>query len=221
MNKPMIVGVAGGTGSGKTTVVTELVKWIGPNDIGIIQHDNYYKDRSHLSPREREKINYDHPDALETSLLCHHLNQLQKWMEVNIPIYDFVTHTRKDKTRNFKPEKVIIVEGILIFVMPVLREIMDLRIFVDTDDDVRFIRRLYRDIGERGRTMNSVIQQYLNTVKPMYHQFVEPCKKHADLIIPEGGFNQIAIDVLATRIKSFTSSGLKLPNREILAGILE
>jgi uridine kinase len=211
--RPIIIGVAGGTGSGKTTVVHRLVDSLSEEDVTVIQHDSYYRDRSHLPPEERQNINYDHPDALETSLLVAHLKQLMQGNPVEVPIYDFTTHTRKHETKRVEPRKVLIVEGILIFVDRSLRDLMDIRIFVQTDDDVRFIRRLERDIAERGRTTPSVIQQYLNTVKPMHLEFVEPSKRYADLIIPEGGFNPIAIDVLLTKIKSLIDGTSPLPAR--------
>ncbi len=212
--RPIIIGVAGGTGSGKTTVVQSLVEGLSSEDVTVIQHDSYYRDRSHLPPPERASINYDHPDALETSLLVEHVGQLLHSQPIDMPIYDFTTHTRRQETRQVQPSKVMIVEGILIFGDPALRDLMDLRIFVETDDDVRFIRRLERDIAERGRTMRSVIDQYLGTVKPMHLQFVEPSKRYADLIIPEGGFNRVAVDVVLTKIKSLIAGTSPLPPRE-------
>ncbi len=212
--RPILIGVAGGTGSGKTTVVRSLAESLSDEDVAVLQHDAYYRDRSHLPPLERQNINYDHPDALETSLLVSHLQQLLEARPVEIPIYDFTTHTRKRETRRVQPQKVLIVEGILIFVDPALRDLMDIRLFVETDDDVRFIRRLERDIEERGRTMRSVIEQYLTTVKPMHLQFVEPSKRYADLIIPEGGYNRIAVDVVLTKIKSLIAGTSPVPPRE-------
>jgi uridine kinase len=213
--RSVIIGVAGGTGSGKTTVVRALVEKLGSSDVAVIQHDSYYRDRSHLPPTERESINYDHPDALESSLLVTHLNQLSQGYPIKVPMYDFATHTRKPETKRIEPRQVIIVEGILIFADPPLRDLMDIRIFVDTDDDVRFIRRLERDITERNRTVWSVIQQYLDTVKPMHLEFVEPSKRYADLIIPEGGYNRIAIDVLVTKIESLIAGATTIPPREL------
>ena len=200
--KPVIIGVAGGTGSGKTTVVQEIMLGLGTDDVEVIQHDFYYRDRSHLSPEEREGINYDHPDALETEFLVRHLQELREGRPVEIPVYDFTTHTRKGIAETVYPKRVIIVEGILILVDAALRELMDIKVFVDTDADTRFIRRLQRDIAERGRTMESVIQQYSSTVKPMHLEFVEPSKRYADIIVPEGGYNQVAVDMLITKIRS-------------------
>lgn len=183
-------------------MVQEIIRGLGTDDVMVIQHDSYYRDRSHLSPEERESINYDHPDALETGLLVQHLRKLRKGRPVEVPVYDFTTHTRREITEPVSPRKVIIVEGILILVDAALREAMDIKVFVDTDADTRFIRRLQRDIAERGRTMQSVIQQYLSTVKPMHLEFVEPSKRYADIIVPEGGYNQVAVDMLITKIRS-------------------
>jgi uridine kinase len=196
------VGVAGGTGSGKTTIVEEMLRGIDPNNVLLIQHDSYYKDRSHLPSHERANINYDHPDALETSLLIQHLKQLLAGQAASIPIYDFVTHTRKPESRNVPPCKVIVVEGILILAEPSLRELFDIKVFVDADPDLRFIRRLERDIAERGRTRESVVAQYLHTVRPMHLEYVEPSKRYADVIVPEGGHNLVAVDMIVTKIRS-------------------
>ncbi len=200
--KPFVIGVAGGTGSGKTTVVRTLVEQLGGDQVVIIEHDSYYHPDSSLSLPERAKINYDHPDSLETSLLVEHLGRLRRGEPVEIPIYDFATHSRREETRRVEPRKVIIVEGILVLCEADLRHLMDLRIFVSTDDDVRFIRRLQRDLVERGRTAQSVINQYLSTVKPMHLQFVSPSKRYADLIIPGDGQIQIAIEVLVAKLRS-------------------
>jgi len=199
--KPFIIGVAGGTGSGKTTVTEAIVSSLNDQDIIVIQHDSYYRDRSHLPLTEREKINYDHPDALETELLVKHLKQLKSGRQVEIPIYDFSTHTRKRRAKNVKPAKAIIIDGILIFTDRSLRELMDIKIFVDADDDIRFIRRLQRDIKERNRSMESVIEQYMETVRPMHIEFVEPSRRYADIIIPEG-HNPIAIDIVVSMIRN-------------------
>ncbi len=196
----IIIGVAGGTGSGKTTVAQEILQRVGPDRIAYIQHDSYYRDQSHLPFHERAKVNYDHPDSLESELLVEHLKQLRAGRPVEVPIYDFTTHTRRPETRRVEPRRVILVEGILIFADRALREMMDVKIFVDTDPDIRFIRRLQRDIRERGRTMESVIEQYLSTVRPMHMEFVEPSKRYADVIIPEGGFNVVALDMVVARI---------------------
>jgi len=198
--KPIIIGVAGGSGSGKTTVSQRILRRVGKERIAFIQHDSYYCDRSHLSLEERAKANYDHPNSLESDLLVSHLQQLQAGRAVDIPVYDFTTHTRTQKTRRLESKRVILVEGILIFVEPALRKVFDVKIYVDTDADVRFIRRLRRDISERGRTVESVIEQYERTVRPMHLEFVEPSKRYADVIIPQGGFNRVAMDMVVARI---------------------
>lgn len=198
--KPIIIGVAGGTGSGKTTVSQEILRRVGAERIVFIQHDSYYRDRSHLSLEERARLNYDHPDSLESEFLVSHLQQLRAGQPVEIPVYDFTIHTRTDEARCVEPKWVILVEGILIFAEPALREMFDVKIWVDTDADVRFIRRLRRDITERGRTVESVIEQYEETVRPMHLEFAEPSKRYADVIIPEGGFNTVAMDMVVARI---------------------
>lgn len=200
--RPLLIGVAGGTGSGKTTVVEEILKGLDRRAVSLIQHDAYYRDRSHLPRAERDRINYDHPDALETSLLIAHLNQLLAGHAVEIPIYDFATHTRKAERRCVEPGKVIVVEGILILADAGLRSLFDIKLFVDTDADIRFIRRMERDIAERARTRASVIEQYMESVRPMHLEYVEPSKRYADVIIPEGGYNLVAIDMLITKIQS-------------------
>jgi uridine kinase len=200
--QPVLIGVAGGTGSGKTTVSQTILERVGRDRIAYLQHDAYYCDRSNLAFEERARINYDHPDSLETDLLVAHLKALRASRAVEVPQYDFAKHIRKAETRRVEPRSVILVEGILIFVDHALRELFDIKIFVDTDSDIRFIRRLQRDIAERGRTMDSVVNQYLETVRPMHLEFVEPSKRYADLIIPEGGFNQIAIDMVVARINA-------------------
>ena len=205
-NCPLIICVAGGTGSGKTTVVKEILNGLNTDNVLLIQHDSYYKDRSHLPSEERENVNYDHPDALDTALLVEHLNLLMAGDDIDIPIYDFTTHTRKLECRHVKPWKVIVVEGILILVDPSLRKLFDIKIFVDTDADIRFIRRMERDIPERARTRESVVKQYLDTVRPMHLEFVEPNKRYADVIVPEGGYNSVAIDMLITKIRSVIES---------------
>jgi uridine kinase len=209
--RTFIIGVAGGTGSGKTTLVSRLVEYLGKINVSVIEHDSYYKDRSHLDIEARHSINYDHPDALESSLLCKHLDLLSSGQSVEVPIYDFKTHTRVQETKQVLPKRIIIVEGILIFSDQSLRDRMHIRIFVDTDDDIRFIRRIQRDINERGRTFESVVDQYLTSVKPMHQLFVEPSKSFADIIIPEGGFNQIAVDILATKIQQLTNGEATIP----------
>jgi uridine kinase len=200
--RPVIVGVAGGTGSGKTTIVREILRGLDPDSVLVIQHDSYYKDRSHLPREERADVNYDHPDALETSLLVEHLRQLLAGQTTDIPIYDFVSHTRKLECRQVQPCKVIVVEGILILADPELRDLFDIKVFVDTDADIRFIRRMERDIAERGRTRESVVVQYKQTVRPMHLEFVEPSKRYAHVIVPQGGHNLVAVDMIITKIRS-------------------
>lgn len=199
--RPVIIGVAGGTGSGKTTVAMKILEQVGTEHIGYIPHDAYYRDLSHLPPEERMKVNFDHPDSLDTELLVQHLQQLRAGRAVEIPIYDFTTHTRTAQTRRVGPAPVILVEGILVFAESALRKLFDVKLYVDTDADIRFIRRLQRDVQERGRSVESVIQQYLHTVRPMHLEFVEPSKRYADIIIPEGGYNEVAIEMVAARIR--------------------
>jgi len=199
---PVVIGVAGGTGSGKTTVAREILQRAATERISLIQHDSYYKDLGDLPLAQRAMRNFDHPDALDNALLIEHLNQLKKGQVVQVPIYDFTTHTRTGQTHLVEPNRIILIEGILIFADSDLRRLMDVKIYVDTDADIRFIRRLQRDIAERGRTMESVIHQYLATVRPMHQEFVEPSKRYADVIIPEGGFNEVAMDMVAARIKT-------------------
>jgi uridine kinase len=199
--QPVTIAVAGGTVSGKTTVANEIVKRVGVDRIAYIQHDSYYYDWGRLPLDPRNLPNFDHPDSLETDLLVEHLKQLKAGRAVDIPVYDFTTHRRTDRTRCIEPHPVILVEGLLIFAEARLRELFDVKIFVDTDNDIRFIRRLRRDIAERGRTMESVIDQYLSTVRPMHLEFVEPSKRYADVIIPEGGFNTVALDMVVARVE--------------------
>jgi uridine kinase len=198
--QPLTIGIAGGSGSGKTTVAQEILNRVGPDRIAFLQHDSYYKDLSGLPPTQRADLNFDHPNSLETDLLIEHILALRDGRAVQVPIYDFSTHSRTSKTFTVASRRVILVEGILIFVDAPLRDLFDVKIFVDTDADIRFIRRLERDISERGRTTESVIKQYQATVRPMHLEFVEPSKRYADVIIPEGGFNTAALDMLAARI---------------------
>ncbi|HEY0303558.1 MAG TPA: uridine kinase [Longimicrobiales bacterium] len=202
MTKPLIIGVAGGSGSGKTTVVREIIRNIGRNHVTVLHHDSYYRDVKHLPFEERVAINYDHPDSLETSLLIRHLHQLNAGESVDVPIYDFTAHLRAEETERMDPRKVVIVDGLLILWDRALRQMMDIKVFVDTDADLRFIRRLSRDIEERGRSAESVIEQYLKTVRPMHLEFVEPSKRYADIIIPSGGHNLVGVDILLTKIRS-------------------
>lgn len=198
----IVIGVAGGTGSGKTTVSHKVMGHFGEANVAYLQHDSYYKDHSHLPPAAREEVNYDHPDELETDLLKEHISAILVGKPVDVPIYDFTNHTRKRETVCVSPRPVILIEGILILVDKGLRDLMDLKAFVDTDADIRFIRRLRRDIQERGRSMESVIRQYVETVKPMHREFIEPSKRFADIIIPEGGFNEVGVEMFVTKIQS-------------------
>jgi len=201
-NGPLVIGIAGGSGSGKTTVAQEILNRVGPDRIAYLQHDSYYKDLSGLPPTQRAEVNFDHPHSLETELLIKHVEALQDFQSVEVPIYDFSSHSRTAKTFTVAPHGVIIVEGILIFAEAELRKLFDVKIFVDTDPDLRLIRRLQRDISERGRTTESVIKQYMSTVRPMHLEFVEPSKRYADVIIPEGGFNTAALDMVVARIEA-------------------
>jgi len=200
-SKPVLIGIAGGTGSGKTTVATLVKARFGDEKVIIIHHDSYYKDRSDISPEEREKLNYDHPSAFENALLVEHLERLLNRQPIEMPIYDYATHTRLSQTRLVKPAEIILLEGILVLEDERLRSLMDIKIYIETDADERFIRRFLRDVKERKRTPDSVIEQYVSTVKPMHLQFVEPSKRYADIIIPEGGHNAVAIDLLVTKIR--------------------
>jgi len=201
MKVPVVIGIAGGTGSGKTTVARAVYDRVGSDRIEWIAHDSYYRSFDGLSPEERRKINFDHPDSLETELLVRHLDVLSKGSSVEVPLYDFATDSRKVETIRVQPHKVLIVEGILILAEPELRKRIDIKLFVDTPADIRFVRRLERDVVERGRSVESVIKQYLNTVRPMHEEFVEPSKRYADLIIPEGGENQVALDAILSRVE--------------------
>lgn len=200
--QPLVIGIAGGTGSGKTTVANAILKRVGAQHISFLPHDAYYKDISTFSSAEHARINYDHPDSLESDLLIQHIEQLKAGQPAELPVYDFTTDSRTDRTIHVDPHSIILVEGILIFYEPALRKMFDVKIFVDTDADIRFIRRLQRDIYERGRTTESVVNQYLNTVRPMHLEFVEPSKRYADVIIPEGGMNTVALDMVIARIEA-------------------
>ncbi len=199
---PLVIGIAGGSGSGKTTVANAILERVGAHRIAYLPHDAYYKDLGALPPPQRSQINFDHPNSLETELLDHHVRELRAGRPISLPVYDFTTHTRTEQTIRIEPKRVIIVEGILIFVEQSLRELFDIKIYVDTDPDIRFIRRLQRDITERGRSTSSVIHQYLTTVRPMHLEFVEPSKRYADVMIPEGGYNTVALDMLIARIEA-------------------
>ena len=203
---PIVIGIAGGTGSGKTTVAEVILKRVGADRIAFLAHDAYYRDLEALPRAQRDTINFDHPDSLETDLMVRHLEALRRWEAVEIPVYDFTIHSRTARTQRIEAQPVILVEGILVFAEPALRRLFDVKIFVDTDADIRFIRRLQRDIDERGRTAASVIHQYQMTVRPMHLEFVEPSKRYADVIIPEGGLNTVAMDMVVARTQSLLSS---------------
>jgi len=199
MSDIMIIGIAGGTGSGKTTLTEQIRKRFG-EDVTVIYHDNYYRLQVGKTYEQRSQVNYDHPDAFETPLMIKHLKALKAGESIESPIYDYTQHNRSDRVEVIHPSKVIIVEGILIFAEKELREMMDIKIFVDTDADVRILRRIQRDVEERARTLQSVIHQYLTTVKPMHEQYVEPSKRFADLIVLDGGFNLVALDMIFQRV---------------------
>ncbi len=200
--KRILIGIAGGSGSGKTLVAQTLYRELGSDKVIIIEQDAYYKDLSHLPPEERARRNFDHPDAIDQDLLVQQIKDLLEGKPIEQPIYDFTTHTRKKETRRIGEHLIIVLEGILILDSPRLRELMDIKVFVDTDPDIRLIRRIRRDVSERGRTVESVLEQYEKSVRPMHLQFVEPSKRYADIIIPEGGRNVVAIDLLKTKIES-------------------
>lgn len=202
MVSSFVIGVAGGSGSGKTTVVRKIVDSLGLEQVTLLQHDRYYRDRNDLRLEERAALNYDHPHSLETDLLVQHVRQLKSGRAVQAPQYDFTRHARLPEAETFQPRRTLIIEGILVFTDAALRDLMDLKVFVDTDSDTRFIRRLQRDVAERGRTMDSVIEQYQTTVRPMHLDFVEPSKRYADVIIPLGGHNTVAIELLLTMLRS-------------------
>ncbi len=199
--KPVVFGVAGGTASGKTTVARAILDAVGASKIAYLPHDAYYHDRDELSFEERARLNYDHPDSLDTKLLIRHIKDLSVGAPVHVPVYDFTTDRRTEDTILVEPAPIILVDGILIFTKRKLRDLMDIKIFVDTDADVRFIRRLQRDMKERGRSLDSVVQQYLDTVRPMHLKFVEPSKRYADIIIPGGGQNKVAMDMVVSRLQ--------------------
>jgi uridine kinase len=201
-NRPVVIGIAGGSGSGKTSVTNSIYEVFKENSVVVIEQDYYYKDQSHLAFEERLKTNYDHPLAFDTDLLIEHVNKLLNREPIEKPVYNYALHTRSEETVVIEPKDVIILEGILVLEDQRLRDLMDIKLFVDTDADLRIIRRLLRDINERGRTIDSVIEQYLNVVRPMHNQFIEPTKRYADVIIPEGGQNEVAIDLMVTKIKT-------------------
>ena len=204
MSEVMIVGIAGGTGSGKTTITRRIVERFG-SKVSVVYHDNYYKAHNDMTYEQRCKLNYDHPNAFDNDLFIKHLKELKRGNAVECPVYDYTVHNRSDKTTIVKPNKVIIVEGILIFQDKRIWDLMDIKIFVDTDADVRILRRIRRDVRERGRTLESVIDQYLTTVKPMHEQYVQPSRKNADIIVPEGGRNAVALDMIIQSINNHIS----------------
>ncbi|MGM9608501.1 MAG: uridine kinase [Oscillospiraceae bacterium] len=196
----LIIGIAGGTGSGKTTLTRKLTERFG-GDVSVVYHDNYYKKHVGMSYEERAALNYDHPDAFDTELMIRHLQALRRGETIQCPVYDYSIHNRSEQTVEVRPTKVILVEGILIFENKALRDLMDIKIFVDTDADVRILRRILRDVKERGRSLDSVVSQYLTTVKPMHEQFVQPSRQYADIVVPEGGHNLVALDMIVERIR--------------------
>ena len=201
MSKVMVIGIAGGTGSGKTTITRKLIECFGP-DVSVVHHDNYYKAHHDMPFEERTKLNYDHPNAFDTDRLIHDLRQLKRGHSIACPVYDYTIHDRTDRTLTVHPTRVIIVEGILIYENRELCREMDIKLYVDTDADVRILRRIVRDVRDRGRSLESVIDQYLTTVKPMHEQFVEPSKRNADIIIPQGGHNQVAMEMVVERVRA-------------------
>ena len=200
MDNILVIGIAGGSGSGKTTLMKRLVEQFGDH-VAVVSHDNYYRRHDELTYEERSQINYDEPAALETDLMAYHLDCLRQGQAIDCPVYDYAAHNRSDETIRIEPRKVIIVEGIMIFENEALRNLMDIRIFVDTDADVRLCRRIKRDVNKRGRTLESVLTQYQETVKPMHEQYVEPSKKYANLVVPEGGKNLVALEMITDRIR--------------------
>jgi uridine kinase len=205
MDLPVVIGIAGGSGSGKTTVLQQIIGEFGADPIAVLDHDAYYEDLSHLPPEKREQINFDHPDALETNLMREHLDRLIAGEAVEKPVYDFTTHTRRDETETVEPRPVIIIEGILVLAESQLEERMDIRIFVDAADDIRLMRRIRRDLEERDRSIEGILKQYERTVRPMHLEFVEPSKRDADVIIPRGGHNRVAIQMVMSRIQDLLS----------------
>ncbi|HKQ77600.1 MAG TPA: uridine kinase [Blastocatellia bacterium] len=198
----MIIGICGGTGSGKTTVARRILENVSDECVIFLQQDSYYRNLGDMPVELRHQINFDHPDALDNDLFINHVKALRAGESIEAPIYDFSTHTRRNETIHLEPKQILILEGILIFADAALRELMDIKIFVDTADDLRFIRRLQRDVQDRGRTVESVIKQYLDTVRPMHEQFVEPSKRYADVVIPEGGYNEVGIDLISGKIRT-------------------
>lgn len=215
---PVIIGVAGGSGSGKTTVAARVREAAPGKTVAILHHDSYYRDNSDVPPAERERINYDHPQAFETGLLVRHLQDLRAGVAVDVPIYDYASHSRTGAVRRVQPADIVFVEGILVLENADLRRLMDIRLYVDVDDDERLIRRLTRDIAERGRSLESVVRQYREVVRPMHLQFVEPSKRHAHLIIPEGGHNKVAIDLITSKIQEIIRTRRRWREEQAAAG---
>ena len=211
MSRVMVIGIAGGTGSGKTTITRKLMQHFA-GDVSVINHDNYYKAHHDMSYEQRCRLNYDHPNAFDTELLVRDLKALRQGRTISCPVYDYTVHDRSEKTLTVRPAKVIIVEGILIFQSRELCRQMDIKLFVDTDADVRILRRIVRDVRDRGRSLDSVVNQYLNTVKPMHEQFVEPSKRNADIIIPEGGHNQVALEMVIERVRAHLEKNKEIAN---------
>jgi uridine kinase len=216
LSRPILIGITGGTGSGKSTIAKAIFECLPEKNIAIIEQDSYYKSQNHLSLEERVHTNYDHPLAFDTGLLVQHLKTLLSGQRIQKPIYNFSIHTREEITEVVEPKDIIILEGIMILDDEALRALMDIKIFVDTDPDVRIIRRILRDIKERGRTLDSVVDQYLNTVRPAHQQFIEPYKKYADIIIPEGGYNKVAIDIMVAKVRSIIYEKQNGSSMEIL-----
>lgn len=204
--RPVVIGVTGGSGSGKTSVSRAIFEQLGDHSILRIEEDSYYKSQDDKPMEQRVSVNYDHPDAFDTDLLIAQLTELLNYRPIDKPVYDYTIHTRSKEKVHVEPKDVIILEGIMVLNDPRLRELMDIKIFVDTDDDIRIIRRIKRDMQERGRSLQSIIDQYMQTVKPMYHQFIEPTKRYADVIVPEGGQNEVAIDLLVTKVKDIVKN---------------
>ncbi|MCG8571850.1 MAG: uridine kinase [Spirochaetes bacterium] len=210
MEKTIFIGIAGGSASGKTTIAQEIIKPFKKQELVILEQDAYYKELSHLTLEERKKANFDHPNSVDIELLVHHIAQLRNGNSILKPIYDFTRHTRKPESIEIQPTSIIVVDGILIFAIPEIRKLFDIKIFVDTDSDVRLLRRISRDITERGRAFESIKEQYLNTVKPMYEEFIEPSKRYADIIIPRGGKNRIGINMVISKIRSLINQEMTL-----------
>ncbi len=213
MNEPLFIGISGGSGSGKTTIVRRIFKEVPERSIAIIEHDAYYKDQSNITYEERCKTNYDHPFAFDTDLFVEHIKELKKGSVIQKPIYDYSTHNRKKETIKVEPKEIIIVEGLLVFYEERIRDLLDIKIFVDTDADIRILRRINRDMRDRGRSLESIMSQYMSTVRPAHEQFIEPTKKYADIIVTEGGNNLVAVDLMVTKIKSLLYNNKRKENK--------